>query len=85
MRCKSIASISEDDRRRTTAIDLLEWYEEKVLTELVRRVYKTGMVGETWPVIERIPMRMQDGELVRCGPQDVTEWRIVASVEAEPR
>lgn len=79
--------VRDEDVRRTTAVDLLEWHEEKAITELVRAVHKAGYAGMTWPRVGRVPMVLMDGELrVRQSPREnVYEWHVTAQVEAMPR
>lgn len=80
----AIRHVLADEARRTSGVDLYAWTEERVLIELVRRVYKDGMVGLSWPALKRLPLRPVAGELVECPPELATEWRIVASVRAMP-
>lgn len=81
-----VRHVLADEVKRTSAVDLLAWTEERMLRELVSEVYKAGMVGLSWPTLERVPMTLMDGELHETQPgQNVYEWRVVASVKAMPR
>lgn len=71
--------VSAEKARRTTAVDLLSWTEERVMMELVRAVYKAGYVGTAWPELVRVPMKLVFGQ------PTVEEWRITATVRAVPR
>lgn len=74
--------------QRSSAVDLLEWAEEKVLAELTRRVYRAGYRGTSWPELKRVPLALIDGEFREILPGErlnIYKWRVVAVVEVEPR
>lgn len=71
-------------KRLTKTVDILALTEERVLTELVRTVYRDGFVGIAWPTLTREAYGWTNGELIidRANPE---EWHIEARVKAMPR
>lgn len=81
--------VTEAQRKRTDAVDLIAWTEERVLRELVSEVYKAGYEGMSWPKVGRVAFGPGDngGRVVLVGDQldRVEDWYITAQVEATPR
>lgn len=84
----SVHEMLDQDVRRSSAVDLLAWAEEKVLSELTRQVYRAGLRGTSWPELKRVPLALIDGEFLEILPGErlnIYKWRVVAVVEVEPR
>lgn len=88
------AAVSESERvavGKRSGDDLLVWHEKKCLRQVVEVVHEEGFVGETWPKIERVPVKWSLGRLLNLTPEEIEsgitpdEWRIYVSVVAVPR
>lgn len=89
--------VREDYRQRVLSdygTDLLEWYEERMATEMARMLYREKLVAVTEQTFEREALLWnrdsRDGALaspdpVPCDPDEVEEWRLTLKCLAVPR